>query len=82
MFAASTQSSKMRSSAPNQGSEPTSDAVWVTASPTASHTDSSTEQLLVNLLQGGLSVGDAVTQTASEVGPDPWFGAELRILEG
>ncbi len=48
----------------------------------ASHTDSSTQQLLVNLLQGGLSVGDAVTQTASEVGPDPWFGAELRILEG
>ena len=48
----------------------------------ASHTDSSTQRLLENLLQGGLSVGDAVTQTAAEVGPDPYFGAELRILEG
>ena len=47
----------------------------------ATHTDSSTQVLLENLLQGGLSVGDAVTQTATEVGADPWFGAELRILE-
>lgn len=48
----------------------------------ASHTDSSTQRLLENLLQGGLSIEDAVVQTADEVGPDPWFGAELRILEG
>ena len=48
----------------------------------ATHTDSSTQRLLENLLQGGLTVGEAVTQTAAEVGADPWFGAELRILEG
>ena len=48
----------------------------------ASHTDSSTQRLLENLFKVGVSVSDAVTQTAAEVGPDPWFGAELRVLGG
>ncbi|MFQ6030185.1 MAG: hypothetical protein ACE5Q6_22150 [Dehalococcoidia bacterium] len=47
----------------------------------ASHTDSSTQRLLQKLLLDGLSVGEAVSRTAAEVGPDPWYGAELRVLE-
>ena len=47
----------------------------------ATHTDSSTRRLLENLLIEGLPVGEAVAQTAAEVGPDPWYGANLRILQ-
>ena len=44
------------------------------------HTDAATQRLLEKLLPQGLAVGDAVTQTAAELGPDPWYGAELRVL--
>ena len=46
----------------------------------ASHTDAATERLLQKLLIDGLPVGDAVAQTAAEVGPDPVYGARLRVL--
>ena len=46
----------------------------------ASHTDVATERLLRKLLIDGLPVGDAVAQTAAEVGPDPVYGARLRVL--
>jgi len=46
----------------------------------ASHTDAATQRLLEKLLIEGLPVGDAVSQTAAEVGPDPSYGAELRVL--
>jgi len=44
------------------------------------HTDAATERLLEKLAVEGLSVEDAVRETAAEVGPDPTFGAELRVL--
>ncbi|MDP2950392.1 MAG: hypothetical protein Q8P22_12755 [Chloroflexota bacterium] len=47
----------------------------------ASHTDAATLRLLEKLLLDGLTVGDAVAQTAAEVGPDPFYGAELRVLQ-
>lgn len=47
---------------------------------TAGHTDAATERLLEHLLRDGLSTADAVSRTASEVGPDPSYGAELRML--
>jgi hypothetical protein len=46
----------------------------------ASHTDAATQRLLEKLLVDGLPVGEAVAQTAAEVGPDPLYGAELRVL--
>ncbi len=46
----------------------------------ASHTDAATLRLLEKLLVEGLPVGDAVAQTAAELGPDPSYGAELRVL--
>ncbi len=46
------------------------------------YSDTATERLLEKLLIEGLPVGDAVAQTAAEVGPDPVFGANLRILTG
>lgn len=46
----------------------------------ASHTDAATERLLENLLVAGLPTADAVARTAADVGPDPYFEAELRIL--
>ncbi|MBI2912644.1 MAG: hypothetical protein HYY03_01850 [Chloroflexi bacterium] len=48
----------------------------------AAHTDRATERLLEKLLMEGLPAADAVAQTAAEVGPDPTYGAELRILGG
>jgi hypothetical protein len=51
-----------------------------TRSVSASHTDTATERLLEKLFVEGLPVGDAVAQTAAEVGPDPSYGAELRML--
>lgn len=44
------------------------------------HTDSATERLLERYLKGHLSIADAVKETAAEVGPDPYFGGELRLL--
>lgn len=46
----------------------------------ASHTDAATLRLLELLLLEGLAIGDAVSQTAAEVGPDPFYGAELRAM--
>ena len=46
----------------------------------ASHTDAATLRLLEKLVLDGLEVGDAVAQTAAEEGPDPTYGARLRVL--
>lgn len=46
----------------------------------ATHTDAATERLLENLLLEGLNTAEAVSRTAAEVGPDPFYEAELRIL--
>ncbi|MEE8369954.1 MAG: hypothetical protein V3S00_04205 [Dehalococcoidia bacterium] len=48
----------------------------------ASHTDAATERLLEKLLREGLDASEAVDRTASEIGPDPFYDAELRILTG
>ena len=48
----------------------------------ASHTDMTTEALLQRLLIDDLPVEQAVAQTAAEVGPDPVYEGELRILSG
>jgi hypothetical protein len=47
----------------------------------ASHTDVATQQLLERLLIEGLPTTEAVRQTAADVGPDPAYEGELRILE-
>src|SRR3990170_8279079 len=44
----------------------------------ASHADEATLRLLEHLLLDGLSTADAVVRTAADVGPDPWYGGELR----
>jgi len=44
-------------------------------------TDATTERLLERLLIDGLSTAEAVSQTAEEMGPDPVYEGELRILE-
>ncbi len=46
---------------------------------TRDHTDAATDRLLELLLRDRLPLGEAVTQAAAEVGPDPWYGAELRF---
>ena len=46
----------------------------------ADHTDAATERLLEHLLLEGLDTAVAAAQTAAEVGPDPFYGAELRLL--
>lgn len=43
-------------------------------------TDTATSALLKNWLGGGMTLENAVTTTADEVGPDPAFDGELRIL--
>ena len=48
----------------------------------ASHTDMATEALLQRLLIDELPVEEAVAQTAEEVGPDPVYEGELRVLGG
>ena len=47
----------------------------------AAHTDAATERLLERLLLDGLTVAEAVRETAAEVGPDPVYNAELRVLQ-
>jgi len=47
----------------------------------APHTDAATERLLERLLIDGLPTAEAVSQTAEEVGPDPVYDGELRVLE-
>ena len=46
----------------------------------ASHSDAATLRLLEKSVIEGLPVADAVAQTAAELGPDPSYGAELRVL--
>ena len=46
------------------------------------HTDQATDALLKHWLIEGMTVKDAVTKTASEVGPDPTYAGELRVLTG
>ena len=43
------------------------------------HTDAATDRLLELLLEGQLPLGEAVAQTAAEVGPDPYYGSELQF---
>ena len=47
----------------------------------ATHTDTATERLLERLLIDRLPTAEAVRQTAKEVGPDPTYEGELRVLE-
>jgi hypothetical protein len=47
----------------------------------ASHTDTATKQLLERLLIQGLPTAEAVRETALEVGPDPVYEAELRVVQ-
>lgn len=49
---------------------------------TAEHTDVATERLLEKLLDEDLPLSRAVVETREEVGPDPYFGGELRLLAG
>ena len=46
----------------------------------APHTDAATERLLERLLIDGLPTTEAVSQTAEEIGPDPVYEGELRVL--
>lgn len=46
----------------------------------ASHTDTATQRLLERLLIDGLPTSEAVSRTAAELGPDPTYEAELRVL--
>ncbi len=50
------------------------------ASVTPQRTDEATERLLENLFVNGMKVEDAVSATAAEVGPDPVFQSELRVV--
>jgi hypothetical protein len=50
-----------------------------TDSVSVEHTDATTKRLLDKLLTDKLPVRDAVAQTAAEMGPDPTYGAELRV---
>ena len=46
------------------------------------HTDDATEKLLEHMLIDKLPVSQAVDKTAAEVGPDPTYKGELRVLTG
>ena len=46
----------------------------------APHTDAATQRLLERVLLEGQDVEQAVQATAAEVGPDPAYEAELRVL--
>jgi hypothetical protein len=46
----------------------------------ADHTDTATKTLLENLLVKGLETTEAVERTATEVGPDPIYQGELRVI--
>jgi hypothetical protein len=48
----------------------------------APHTDEATETLLENLLEKDMDLEAAVEETAAEVGPDPTYDGELRVLTG
>jgi len=44
---------------------------------TLSHADEAVSRLLENLCDENLTVGEAVNATATEVGPDPYYGTQL-----
>ncbi len=44
------------------------------------HTDEATEKLMQRYLIDGEPMDQAVKNTATDVGPDPYFGGELRLL--
>jgi hypothetical protein len=46
----------------------------------APHTDEATDKFLRYYLQEGASIESAVEQTAAELGPDPTYDGELRVL--
>lgn len=46
----------------------------------APHTDAATDTFLRYYLQEGTSIESAVEQTAAELGPDPTYEGELRVL--
>jgi hypothetical protein len=46
----------------------------------APHTDEATDLFLRHLLLEGQSIEDAVSQTSSEIGPDPAYDGELRVI--
>jgi hypothetical protein len=46
------------------------------------HTDDATVKLLKHMFVDGQAVRDAVANTANEVGPDPSYQGELRVLTG
>ena len=46
---------------------------------TATHNDKATERLIHYLVSDGLELGEAVSMTSDEVGPDPFFASELKI---
>ena len=48
----------------------------------AVHTDAATERVLQLLALQGMTPEDAVAQAVTDVGPDPVFGANLRVLTG
>jgi hypothetical protein len=46
---------------------------------TSGHTDTATQTLLSAMLDDGLSAGDAVARTMSDVGPDPIYDSQLLL---
>ncbi len=48
----------------------------------AVHTDAATERVIELLALQGMTPEEAVAQAATDVGPDPVFEAELRVLTG
>lgn len=46
------------------------------------HTDQATNTLLDYYLKDGMSIQDAVSKTAAEVGPDPTYAGALLVLTG
>jgi hypothetical protein len=46
---------------------------------TSGHTDTATQALLAAMLDDGLSAGDAVARTMSDVGPDPIYESQLLL---
>ncbi|MDO8615333.1 MAG: hypothetical protein Q7T33_06300 [Dehalococcoidia bacterium] len=47
----------------------------------AAHTDAATEDLIDLLVRQDLPPAEAVAETMADVGPDPTYGSELRLLE-
>jgi len=45
----------------------------------AEHTDAATERLLEHMLRDGMAAPDAISRTMDEVGPDPTYGARLKL---